>query len=78
MCFALLFAHNVEPLSSAHFVWFAFAHTGVLDKRPPLVPLCRLLLYTSYCVVTSYFLVVMRCCDLVQKCTLEWDLRRAT
>ena len=60
LLFALLFAHNVEPLSSAHFVLFALAHTGVLDKRPPLVSLCRLLLYISYCVVTSYFLVVMR------------------
>ena len=59
LLFALLFAHILEPLSSAHFVLFVLAHTGVLDKRPPLVPLCRLLLYTSYCVVTSYFLVVM-------------------
>ena len=68
LLFALLFAHNVEPLSSAHFVWFAFAHTGVLDKRPPLMPLCRLLLYTSYCVVTSHFLVLLSCLNIVQRC----------
>lgn len=65
LLFALLFAHNVEPLSSAHFVWFAFAHTGVLDKRPPHVPCCRLLLYISYCVVTSYFLVVIEAALMV-------------